>query len=72
MALDLLVRSAQNRKKCTFLDNLRTITQEGNIEQITLVGDGVEGEGSSKISAVAYSFVVLVNTINTYCLISSK
>ena len=45
MALDLLVRSAQNRKKCTFLDNLRTITQEGNIEQITLVGDGVAGGG---------------------------
>ena len=30
--LDFLVRSAQNIKKCTFLDNLRTITHEGNME----------------------------------------
>ena len=28
---DFLLRSAQNWKKCTFFDNLRTITQEGNI-----------------------------------------
>ena len=27
-----LLRPAQNCKKCTFLDNLRTITLEGNIE----------------------------------------
>ena len=52
MALDLLVRSAQNRKKCTFLDNLRTITQEWNIEQITLVGDGVGGVIQNKYSCV--------------------
>ena len=30
--LDLLLGSAQNCKKCTFLDNLRTITQEGKME----------------------------------------
>ena len=30
--LDFLLRSAQNCKKCTFLDNLRTIAQEGNME----------------------------------------
>ena len=30
--LDFLLRSAQYCKKCTFIDNLRTITQEGNIE----------------------------------------
>ena len=30
--LDFLLRSAQNCKKCSFLDNLRTITQEGNME----------------------------------------
>ena len=29
--LDSVLRSAQNCKKCTFLDNLRTITQEKNI-----------------------------------------
>ena len=29
--LDFLLRPAQNCMKCTFLDNLRTITQEGNI-----------------------------------------
>ena len=29
---DFLLRSAQNCKKCNFLDNLRTITQEGNME----------------------------------------
>ena len=27
-----MLRSAQNCKKCNFLDNLRTITQEGNME----------------------------------------
>ena len=30
--LDFSLRSAQNCKKCTFLNNLRTITQEGNME----------------------------------------
>ena len=30
--LDFLVRSAQNCKKCKFLDNLRTITHKGNME----------------------------------------
>ena len=30
--LDFLLRSAQNCKKCPFLDNLQTITQEGNME----------------------------------------
>ena len=30
--LHFLLRLAQNSKKCTFLDNLRTITQEGNTE----------------------------------------
>ena len=30
--LDFLLRSAQNCKKCTFLDKLQTITQEGNME----------------------------------------
>ena len=30
--LGFLLRSAQNCKKCTFLDNLWTITQEGNME----------------------------------------
>ena len=30
--LDLLLRLAQNCKKYTFLDNLRTIIQEGNME----------------------------------------
>ena len=29
---DFWLRSAQNYKKCTFLDNLRTITKEGNME----------------------------------------
>ena len=29
--LHFLLRSAQNCKKCTLLDNLRTITQEGNM-----------------------------------------
>ena len=34
---DFLLRSAQNCKKCTFSDNFRTVTQEGNMEtrQIT-------------------------------------
>ena len=30
--LDFMLRSAQNCEKCTFLGNLRTITQEGNME----------------------------------------
>ena len=30
--LRFFLKSAQNCKKCTFLDNLRTITQEGNME----------------------------------------
>ena len=30
--LDFLLRSAQKFQKCTFLGNLRTITQEGNME----------------------------------------
>ena len=30
--LDFLLRSARNFKKLTFLDNLRTITQEENME----------------------------------------
>ena len=30
--LDFLLSSAQNYKKCTFLDNLQTITQIGNME----------------------------------------
>ena len=30
--LDFFLRSAQNCKKCPFLDNLKTITQEGNME----------------------------------------
>ena len=30
--LDFLLRSAENCKKCTFLDNLQTITQVGNME----------------------------------------
>ena len=30
--LDLLLSSAQNWEKCTFFDNLRIITQEGNME----------------------------------------
>ena len=30
--LDFLLRSAQNCKICIFLDNLRTITQEGDME----------------------------------------
>ena len=30
--LDLLLRSVQNCKKCTFLDNARAIAQEGNME----------------------------------------
>ena len=30
--LDFLLKSAQNCKKCTFLDNLHTITQIGNME----------------------------------------
>ena len=30
--LVFLLRSAQNFKTCTFLDNLRTIAQEGNME----------------------------------------
>ena len=29
--LDFLLRSTQNYKKCTFVDNLRNITQEGNM-----------------------------------------
>ena len=35
--LDFLLRSPQNCMKCTFLNSLRTITQEGNMEtrQIT-------------------------------------
>ena len=32
MHIRKLLRSAQNCKKCTFLDNLRTITQKGNVE----------------------------------------
>ena len=31
-ALDFLLRPAQSYKKCTFLDNLRTLTKEGNME----------------------------------------
>ena len=30
--VDFMLRSAQNCKKYTFLDNLQTITQEGNME----------------------------------------
>ena len=30
--LDSLLRSAQNSRKCSFLDNLKTIIQEGNLE----------------------------------------
>ena len=30
--LGFLLKSAQNYKKCTFLDNLRNITQEGNMK----------------------------------------
>ena len=32
MDLDFLLRSAQNCKKVLFLENLRTITQDENIE----------------------------------------
>ena len=32
IGLSFLLRSGQNCKKCTILDNLRTITQEENME----------------------------------------
>ena len=32
LELDFFLRSAQNCKRCIFLDNLRTISQKGNIE----------------------------------------
>ena len=52
--LDFLLRSAQNCKICTFLDNLQTITQVGNMEtrQMTPIF-------SSTFSALAVTFIFL-------------
>ena len=39
--LHVLLKSVQICKKCTFLDNLRTITQEGNMGAKNGMLDGI-------------------------------
>ena len=52
--LDFLLRSGQNCKKCTFLDNLQTMSQEGNLKTKQM---------TSFFSSIFYALFVTLNFV---------